>query len=136
MACTGIERLLRLLAPLALAGCAIYAPPELPAAQKATVHVSQYPYAINFEKIDGKDVALGSALRVVAQNTFEVDPGRHRVSIRIAMRFFEATYDGVTEVSFTAQPGKTYLIRAEPSSKDHQSCRAWAEESTQRLIDP
>lgn len=121
---------------LALSSCATYKPPQLPADQKATIYVSQYPLVINFEKMDGVDVALGSSLRTVAKKSLEVAPGRHTVSIRVSMRIFEQTYDGVTEVSFDAVPGKAYIIKAEPGSSDPQSSHAWIEETSQPLPEP
>ena len=137
-----IKLLLRLLAPLvpclslALSSCATYKPPELPAEQRATIYVSQFPYAMSFQKIDGVDVVFGASLRSVSIKSLELAPGRHTVSIHITMRFFEDTFDGSTDISFVAKPGKTYVIRTQISSSDHQSLRAWVEQSKYSVPDP
>ncbi len=125
------QRLVPLVAGLGLVltSCATYQPPDLPAGQKATIHASQFPYSVNFQKIDGMDIALGSSLRTVTRNSLEVAPGPHTVSILITMRFFEETYDASTNVSFVAEAGKTYVIKTQINSSDHRSLRAWVEES-------
>lgn len=121
---------------LALVGCATYKPPQLPASLKATIYVTQFPYSMSFQKMDGVNVALGSSLRTVKIKSLEVAPGRHTVSIGITMRFFEETYDGSTNVSFVAKPGKTYVIRTQISSSDHQFLRAWVEQSKRAVPEP
>lgn len=86
--------------------------------------------------MDGVDVALGSSWRTVKMKSLELAPGRHTVSIEITMRFFEQTFDGSTNVSFVAKPGKTYVIRTQINSSDHQSLRAWVEQSKRAVPDP
>ncbi|WP_146165969.1 hypothetical protein [Stenotrophobium rhamnosiphilum] len=142
MSLSGLTPFRRRAAPLliclswALTGCATYKPPALPASQKATLYVSQFPYSMSFQKMDGVDVALGSSWRTVKMKSLELAPGRHTVSIEITMRFFEQTFDGSTNVSFVAKPGKTYVIRTQINSSDHQSLRAWVEQSKRAVPDP
>ena len=133
-------QLLRQLAPLAaglaLNGCATYQAPELPANQKATVYVSQFPYAMSFQKMDGADVAWGSSWRAAKMKSLEVAPGRHTASVLVTMRFFEETFDGTADVSFVAKAGKTYVIRSQIGSSDHQDLRVWVEQSKQKVPEP
>ena len=121
---------------LTLASCATYQPPQLPESQRAAIYLTQFPYAMSFQKMDGKNVAWGSSWRAVKMKSLEVAPGKHTVSVQVTMRFFEETYDGAANVSFLAQPGKSYVIRTMIDSSDHQDLKVWVEQSKQKVPDP
>lgn len=134
--------LLRRAAPLAaglgltLAGCATYQPPDLPDSKQAAIYLTQFPYPMSFQKMDGQSVAWGSTWRTVKMKSLEIAPGKHTVSVQVTMRFFEETYDGTVSVPFTAKPGKSYVIRTRIGSSDHQDLKVWVEQSSQKVPDP
>lgn len=121
---------------LALVGCATYQPPQLPENKKAAIYLTQFPYPMSFQKMDGKDVAWGSTWRTVNMKSLDIAPGNHTVSVEVTMRFFEETYDGTVSVPFTAKPGKSYVIRTRIGSSDHQDLKVWVEQSKQNVPDP
>jgi hypothetical protein len=121
---------------LALAGCATYRPPDLPPQKKATIYLTQFPYAMSFQKMDGANVAWASTWRTVKIKSLEIAPGKHTVTILVTMRFFTDTFDGSTDVSFVAKPGKAYVIKSLIDSSDHQDLRVWVEQSKQKVPDP
>lgn len=137
-----IRPLLPWLAPLiaclslALTGCASYQPPDLRPNKKASIYVTQFPYAMNFQKMDGKNVAWGSTWRAVKMKSVEIAPGKHTVTVLVTMRFFADTFDGSVSIPFVAKPGKAYVIRSLIGSSDHQDLRVWVEQSKQKVPDP
>lgn len=121
---------------LVLAGCATYQPPDLPPRKKAVIYLTQFPYPMSFQTLDGKDVAWGSTWRTVKMKSLEIAPGKHTVSVQVTMRFFEETYDGTANIPFTAKAGKSYVIRTRIGSSDHQDLKIWVEPSKQEVPDP
>jgi len=130
-----------LLAAVVLSGCApsagtgnTYVEPSGEGLAKLDIHTTESWTGLSTTfaqviRLDGKDIPIWNVS--FGKHTFNISPGEHQAVVWYRDASIAGRKDLTTTVSFAAQPGKSYVVRA---AAEGQKIYVWLEDDADKSV--